>query len=128
MVLGNQDHASLTASLIAGVSNYDIDPKAPLGTEQPVVRFFRATNSTGGRNIRIYKGDGSSTESHRLNGGGAAQFGLDNVGNLAVGTSAGGLFNNSHLQIGPVHIWWDGTTLRAKNGTPSSAADGSALF
>lgn len=82
------------------------------------VDFFRRTQASGSRSIRILRGDGTSTLDHRITA----------AGSLEVSLFQGGVWNLGHLTLGPWHIWVDGNgCLRQKNGAPTSAFDGSVI-
>lgn len=78
------DHDSLAFTRTTGAVIADLDFNPADGTSPGRCRIFRNTSTSGVKRIEVYRGDGGSTEQHRLASGADSYLCADN-GALAVG-------------------------------------------
>lgn len=60
---------ALIATYLSGGSNVSIDPKLALATSNSLVNFFKNTNTSGLRELAVYKGDGTTNLAFLMNAG-----------------------------------------------------------
>lgn len=84
---------------------------------ESVTRFRRRANGN------MFWGDGTASPDTSLLRSGADLLGMDTGDSFRVE----GVYNGGTLRIGAWRLWDDGTNLRAKRGTPSSASDGTIV-
>lgn len=78
--------ARFLSEYLSGVTRLDYDPDLVSGTSQALVRFFLRTNTSGNKQIILYRGDGTSNSTISMNAGTGEVY----HGDLSMNTTPGG--------------------------------------
>jgi hypothetical protein len=86
-------NAAATQSIMEHISNsgqalFDVSPRALDGTSSAIFRFFRTTNTTGGKAIQCMLGDGTATVDAQIGVDGSNTWFNTAGGNVGIGTSS----------------------------------------
>lgn len=112
------DHATAPGTSAA----ISFNPKPGSAAGEAYVNLFETTNTTGGKTIRIYRGDGSSNVSGTLVVP-ASKDGIEATGRFV---TEGGY--DAPFVVDTIRIWEDSGVLRWKDGSdPSSVSDGNMI-
>ncbi|MHC4301638.1 MAG: hypothetical protein ACYS7Y_30595 [Planctomycetota bacterium] len=89
-IYDNTGTMSVRKYISAGQAVVRIDPYPGDNTSTAIAQFFRTTDTSGAAFLAIYQANNTTTESHRLEASGDAEFCKDGLGNVRI--SEGNLY------------------------------------